>query len=127
METLISGVASFILFHLTTRPSSKINRKFPSAKIKRIEFFPRFNIEAKNKIFHIHHWMIFAPLLIVVQTIGRSWGIFQSDMVHGFMWGGLIQGLMYEDSLKFIHHPEVYRKKITSTSYHGLRFLKKIF
>jgi hypothetical protein len=128
METLISGVASFFLFHVASHPKSKINKKLskitPSTKIKRVELFPRFNIEAKNRRFYIHHWMLLAPLFVVTQTLGK--GILQSDMLHGFMLGGIVQGLLYKDSLKFIHHNKDYYKKITATSYHRLSTIKKI-
>ena len=127
METLISGIASFTLFHLATRPKSKINKKLPRAKVKRFQLFPRFNVEAKNRIFHVHHWMILAPLYLFAQTIGKDFGILQSNILQGFMLGGIVQGLMYEDSLKFIHHEREYHKKIRASSYHGFRFLKKLF
>jgi hypothetical protein len=126
METLISGLASFAFFHLATRPKSKINKKLPRAKLKRFELFPRFNVEAKNKIFHFHHWMVLAPVYLFTQTIGKDFGILQSNILQGFLLGGIVQGLMYEDSFKFIHHNHEYQKKITSSSYHGFRFLRKL-
>lgn len=127
METLISGAFSFVVFHFATRPKSKINKKLPRAKVKRFEFFPRFNVEAKNRIFHFHHWMILTPIYLFAQTIGKDLGILQSNILQGFMLGGIVQGLMYEDSLKFIHRNQEYNRKIKASSYHGFRFLKKIF
>ncbi|HVZ66806.1 MAG TPA: hypothetical protein VG917_00945 [Patescibacteria group bacterium] len=130
METIISGIASFLFFHFTTKPKSKINKKIPRNKLtlfKRVGVFPNLNFEAKNKVVHVHHWMVFTPLFIAAQTILRNVGFFQSDMLHGLMLGGIFQGLMYEDSLKFIHNSKDYKEKITSTSYHGFRFLKKLF
>jgi hypothetical protein len=126
METLIGGVASFVLFHFTTRPKSKINRKYPQVKIKRIQILPSFHIEAKNKIFHVHHWMWITPLYLAIQTIGRGITIFQSDILHGLMIGGIVQGLMFEDSFKLVHHNDDYYKKIKATSYHRFKFLKKL-
>lgn len=127
METLISGAFSFVVFHFATRPKSKINKKLPRAKVKRFELFPRFNVEAKNRIFHFHHWMVLTPIYLFAQTIGKDLGILQSNILQGFMLGGIVQGLMYEDSLKFIHHNKEYNKKIKASSYHGFRFLKKLF
>ncbi len=128
MEALISGVASFFLFHFATHPGSKINKKLskiaPSTRIKRVELFPRLNIEARNRRFYIHHWMVLAPLFVVIQTVGK--GILQSDLLNGFMLGGIVQGLLYKDSLKFIHHNKTYRRKIANASYHRLSTLKKI-
>src|SRR5688572_850441 len=131
METLLSGAVSFFLFHFATHPSSKINKKLSSfggerRAIRRVQFFPRLNIEAKNKRFHIHHWMIFTPVFIVLQTFGRN--LTQSDLFSGFMLGGILQGLMYNDSFKFIHQNKDYKEKITSTAYHKPhKFLKKFF
>ncbi len=127
METFLSGIASFVIFHLTTRPKGKINQKYPRVKFKRIQLFPSFNFEAKNKIVHVHHWMWLTPLYVIAQTIGRGFAIFQSDIVHGLLLGGILQGLMFEDSFKFIHHNKDYQKKIKSTSYHRFGFLKRIF
>ena len=127
MEAFLSGLVSFLLFHLTSRPKSKINKKYPSLKFRRFELFPRINFEAKNKIFHIHHWMYLAPILLITQTVGRGIHFLQSDVLNGFIIGGILQGLMYEDSFKFIHHTKEYKDKITSTTYHGFRFLKRLF
>jgi len=123
MDAIISGVASFIIFHLASHPNSRIQKKLPRAKIKRVQLFPNLNFEAKNRVFHIHHWMVFTPLLILVQTWGR--GILQSDLLNGFMIGGIVQGLLYKDSLKFVHHNKDYQKKIRNTSYHRLKSLRK--
>jgi hypothetical protein len=131
METLISGAVSFFLFHFATHPNSKINKKLSSfggerRAIKRVQFFPRVNIEARNKRIHIHHWMIFTPLFIALQTVGKNFG--QADLFSGFMLGGILQGLMYNDSFKFIHHNKDYKDKITSAAYHKPhRFIKKFF
>ncbi|HVZ11412.1 MAG TPA: hypothetical protein VG965_00090 [Patescibacteria group bacterium] len=131
METIISGIVSFFLFHFATHPNSRLNKKLTpkvgsSKKIgSRVEFFPRFNIEAKNKKFHVHHWMIFAPLLIVTQTVGRGIGFLQSDIAQGFMIGGLLQGLLYQDSLKIVHQNKDYHKKITQGSYRRVHPFKR--
>lgn len=128
METLLSGLASFILFHFISRPKSKLHKKLPKARIvKRFELFPRVTFEAKNRIFHFHHWMVLAPIYIFSQTIGKDLGILQSDLIQGFMLGGIIQGLMYDDSFKFVHRNHEYDARVTSSSYHGFRFLKKLF
>jgi hypothetical protein len=128
METIFSIIASFLFFHFTTRPKSKIGKKMPRTKIKRVQIFPSFHVEARNKVVHVHHWMIFTPLLIAAQTILKNIGFFQSDILQGLMLGGIFQGLMYEDSFKFIHHVKDYNKKIRSTSYHKpQKLLKKIF
>lgn len=124
MEAILSGAASFILFHLASHPKSKIHGKIPKAKIKRFELSPRFTFEAKNRIFHLHHWMIFTPIYFFVQAKGA--GIFQSDLFSGFLIGGILQGLMYKDSLKLVHRNSEYKNRVSSASYHRFSFLRKI-
>ena len=124
METILSGIASFALFHVFSHPRSRVSRKVPYAGIKRVQFLPNLKIEAKNRILHIHHWMLFAPLYLFVQTKGS--GIFQSDLLQGFLIGGILQGLMYKDSLKVIHSAARPFEKQGYTLY-PIRLLKKIF
>lgn len=134
METLIGGVTSFFLFHLISHPKSKITRKVPHARIKRIQLLPNLRIEVKNRFVHIHHWMLFIPLYLFAQVKGS--GIFQSDLLHGFLIGGIFQGLMYRKSLKLIYpikfpieggyYPLKFLRERGYTAY-PLRLLKKIF
>ena len=124
METLIGGVTSFLVFHLASHPKSRIGKKVPHAKIKRVQFLPHLRIEAKNKILHIHHWMLFAPIYLFVQAKGS--GILQSDLLNGFLIGGILQGLMYKDSLKIIHSAAKPFERQGYTPY-PVRILKKLF
>lgn len=122
MEALASGVASFILFHLTTHPKSKINKKLPSKKFSRVQIFPRISIEAKNRVFHFHHWMIFTPLYFLTQHTGNAF--LQSSLLHGFLLGGIVQGLLFADRFRIVFHLKEYRR-VNRSSY-NLSFIKKI-
>ena len=124
MEILLSGIASFALFHVISHPKSRVSKKVPLAKIKRVQFLPNFRIEVKNKVFHIHHWMLFAPIYVFAQVKGA--GILQSDLLHGFLIGGIVQGLMYKDSLKLIHSAAGPFERHGYTPY-PIRLLKKLF
>lgn len=124
METLISGIASFTFFHLISHPKSRISKKVPYARVKRVQFLPNLRIEVKNRVLHIHHWMLFAPIYLFAQAKGS--GILQSDLLHGFLIGGILQGLMYKDSLKLIHSAAKPFEKQGYTVY-PIRILKKIF
>ncbi len=116
METIISGVASFFLFQITTHPKSKINKKIPRVKISRFSFAPRFTFEAKNRVFHLHHWMLFTPILVFTQT--RGTGILQSDLLHGFLLGTIVQGLLYRDRFKVVSRYEEFEKRVSQSSLH---------
>ena len=124
METIIGGVTSFLVFHLTTHPKSRIGKRIPRARIKRVQFLPNLRIEAKNRILHIHHWMLFAPIYLFAQAKGS--GILQSDLLHGFLIGAILQGLMYKDSLKLIHSATAPFERQGYTAY-PIRLLKKLF
>lgn len=124
MEALISGIISFTLFHFASHPKSRFHKKLPKAKFKRIQLAPRMSIEAKNRIFHLHHWMLFVPILGASVFLGG--GFLQSDILHGFLLGGIAQGLMYKDSLKFMHKAHDFHEKVSAASYHKFSFLKKI-
>jgi hypothetical protein len=118
METIISGIASFAVFHIFSHPKSRVTKKMPHTRIKRVEILPNLRIEVKNRFVHIHHWMLITPVYLFVQTKGS--GILQSDLLHGFLIGGIVQGLMFKNSLKLIY-PLTFRHKSGYTPY-----LKKI-
>ena len=122
MEALISGVISFLVFHLTSHPKSKFSQKIPSKKIKRIQVSPSIAVEAKNRVFHFHHWMIFTPLYFYSQHAGTSW--LNSSLVHGFLLGAIIQGLLYADRFRFVFHVQEYKKFQPAT--YNLSFLRKL-
>ena len=101
MEMLLGGVASFFVFHLISHPKALIGKKIPQAKIKRIQFLPNLRIEVKNKILHVHHWLWISLLFLAIQTIDK--GMLKSDLLQGILLGGILQGLLGQDSLKLIH------------------------
>ena len=120
---LITAAGSFLVFHFASHPKSRFNKKLPNKKIaSRVQIFPRINIEAKNRIFHFHHWMIFTPLYLFTQHTGN--GLFNSGLIRGILLGGIIQGLLYADRFKLIFNVNDY-KKVKRSSY-NVSFLKKL-
>lgn len=124
METIIGGVTSFLVFHLASHPKSSISKKIPHARIKRVQFLPNLRIEVKNRILHVHHWMLFASIYLFAQAKGS--GILQSDLLHGFLIGGILQGLMCRDSLELIY-PATKPLEKQGYSDYPIRLLKKLF
>src|SRR3989344_95985 len=47
----------------TTHPSSKIRKKMPNFKLRRLQFFPIIRINLFGRAIHFHHWMNFSLLL----------------------------------------------------------------
>lgn len=123
METLVGGTVSFIIFHLISHPTSRITKKIPQAKIKKIQILPNLRIEVKNRVFHVHHWMWIAPFYVAAQIIDK--GILKSDLVHGALLGGFLQGLLFRDSLKFIH-PATEAFKHQGYTQYPLYFIRKL-
>lgn len=124
METLLSFAVSFFLFHLATHPKSKFNKKLPSKKISsRFQIFPRISFEAKNRVFHVHHWMLFTPAYFLLPSVNH--GLSLAPIIQGFLLGGIVQGLMYADRFRIIFHYDDYQKKVKHSSY-NLSFLKKL-
>ncbi len=111
-EIILGGSVGFILFMLATHPGSKVNRRLPEKKIKNLQIFPRFNVSAKNRVYHVHHWMFLTPILLVVQSL------FQSNIIHGFFIGGILQGLMFKDRFRFIFKNDEYHMQIKNSSVH---------
>ena len=124
METILSFAISFLLFHLVTHPKSKLNKKLPSKKITgRVQIFPRISIEAKNRVFHVHHWMLFTPAYFLLPQVNHGLGL--NPLIQGFLLGGIIQGLLYADRFRIIFNYNEYNRKVKRSSY-NLSFLKKL-
>lgn len=90
--SLIPATAlGYITFRATTHPASRIRRKLPNVKVKRIQVFPVIRVYIFGRVFHLHHWFNFTILLIVSAFI--SFGILDYMFTKGLLLGGIIQGL----------------------------------
>lgn len=111
-ETLTGGIIGFVIFTIGSHPKSKINIKLPDQKIRNLQVFPRVNVVAKNKVIHIHHWIILAISYLLIQNF------IQIAIVNGILLGGVFQGLLYKDRFRILFKPEEYREEIKSGSLH---------
>lgn len=124
MEALFSAIAGFSLFHFTTHPKSKLYKKLPRKKlVNRIQVFPSIHFEAKNRVFHFHHWMIFSSFYFFAQQSSKP--ILHSDLLQGFLIGAIIQGLLFADRFRVVFKESEYHKKVKRSSY-NISFLKKL-
>lgn len=119
VEILLGGSIGFIIFMLATHPGSKVNKKLPEKHIKNLQVFPRLHLKARNRVIHVHHWMFLTPILILIQNIS------QSNILHGFVIGGILQGLMFKDRFRFVFRPDEYHLQIKNSSLH-LPLIKRI-
>lgn len=96
LTVLMAAIAGFIILQLVTHPTkSKIRRKMPDIKTKRVQVFPVWRIWYNDKIIHFHHWFNFALLLIISVFVTSSF--LDSNITRGFLLGGVLQGLTLKD------------------------------
>src|SRR3989344_6643745 len=81
----------YLTFKATTHPSSRIRRRMPNVKVKRLQLFPVIRIHMFGRVFHLHHWFNLSILLIL--SIFTSLGILDHLFTKGLLLGGIIQGL----------------------------------
>jgi len=96
-SSLITG---YFFNFLTTRPNSKINKRFPDVRIKFIQIFPRVQIHYKHKTIWVHHWIHYSIILIITLTCSVGW--LDSLYSKGYLVGAIIQGLTFPDWKKII-------------------------
>lgn len=110
LEAFFGGIISFILLTLFTHPKSRLNKKLPEKKIKNIQLFPRMNVSAKNRVFHVHHWMWLTPVFLFFHNLTHS------DLLSGAVLGGIFQGFLFRDRFKIIFKKDEYEEKLKNSS-----------
>lgn len=81
----------YLTFRATTHPTSRIRRKMPNVKVKRVQVFPVLRIHLFGRVFHLHHWFSFSILLLISSF--ASIAILDQVFTKGLLLGGIIQGL----------------------------------
>ena len=81
----------YLTFRATTHPNSKIRRKMPNIRVKRLQVFPVIRVNMFGRWVHFHHWMNFSFLLVLSGFV--SIGILDNVLTRGILLGGIIQGL----------------------------------
>ncbi|OGE71586.1 hypothetical protein A3H40_03910 [Candidatus Daviesbacteria bacterium RIFCSPLOWO2_02_FULL_38_15] len=114
--SLIPATAlGYLTFRATTHPTSRIRRKLPNIKVRRLQIFPVIRIYIFGRVFHLHHWFNFSLLLILSAFI--SFGILDYMFTKGLLLGGIIQGL----TLPKEHRKLIYRdfsvERLTTTGH----------
>jgi hypothetical protein len=99
--TLVAIIASYKMCNIFTHPNSRIWKKFPKFKVKRLELLPSIRIYVKGRVVHLHHWFNLSLLLCI--SIFVSSGILDSWITRGALMGGIIQGLSIKSARHFIY------------------------
>lgn len=91
LSILPATALGYFTLKATTHPSSKIRRKMPNLKLKRVQLFPIIKINMFGRAIHFHHWMNFSLLLALSGV--TSFAILDHAITRGLLLGGVIQGL----------------------------------
>lgn len=93
---IAAAFGSFLLCDILTNPKSRVKKRIPVLKIKRIELVPSIKITTSKKVIHIHHWLHMSALLVVI-TIFVQDGFLSSWATKGALLGGVFQGIRFPD------------------------------
>lgn len=96
----------------TTHPTSRIRRKMPNFKVKRVQFFPVLRINIFGRVIHFHHWISFSMLLIL--SFFTSIGILDFMVTRGVLLGGIIHGLTLPREHRKIIYKDFSLERLTS-------------
>ncbi len=91
LSILPATALGYLTFRATSHPTSRIRRKLPNLRMKRLQVFPVLRIYLFGRVIHLHHWFAFSIILAVSTFI--SVGIFDYVFAKGMLLGGIIQGL----------------------------------
>jgi hypothetical protein len=115
--SLIPATAlGYLTFKATTHPTSRIRRKMPNVKVKRLQIFPVVRFYIFGRVIHLHHWVAFSIILVLSAFI--SFGIFDYMFTKGLLLGGIIQGLTLPKGHKKIIYKDFSIEALTSVSDH---------
>ena len=102
----------YLTLRATTHPTSRIRRKMPNFKVKRVQVFPVLRINIFGRVIHLHHWMSFSILLAISFFI--SAGILDFVVTKGLLLGGIIQGLSLPKEHRKIIYKDFSLERLTS-------------
>lgn len=90
--SIIPAVAlGYLASKTVAYPTSRIRKKLPNIKTKRIQVFPVIRAKVFNRVIHLHHYLYFSAMLIISFFV--SLGILDLLVTKGFLLGGIIHGL----------------------------------
>lgn len=85
--TALGYLASRTISH----PTSRIRRKMPNIKTKRVQVFPVLRVKIFGRVIHLHHWIYFSIILVVSFFV--SLGVVDYIVTKGVLLGSIIHGL----------------------------------
>lgn len=91
LSLIPAAAVGYATLRATTHPYSRIRRKMPNLRLKRVQLFPVLKVNIFGRNIHLHHW--FSLSVILASTAFVNMGILELPLAKGLLLGGIIQGL----------------------------------
>lgn len=105
----------YLASRTVTHPTSRIRRKLPNIKTKRVQVFPVLRIKLLGRVIHFHHWIYFSVILAVSFFV--SLGIVDYIVTKGILLGGIIHGLTLPKEHRKIIYRDFSLERLTSINH----------
>lgn len=112
LSLLPATALGYLTLKATSHPNSRIRRKLPNLRVKRVQIFPVFRVYMFGRVIHLHHWISFSIILAASAFI--SFGIFDYVFTKGLLLGGIIQGLSLPKEHRRIIYKDFSLERLTS-------------
>lgn len=116
LSVIPATALGYLTFRATTHPTSRIRRKLPNIKTKRIQVFPVIRINVFGKVIHLHHWFCFSVILVL--SFFLSLGILDFIVTKGILLGGIIHGLTLPKEHRKIIYKDFSVERLTILNNH---------
>jgi len=114
LSLLPATALGYLTLRATSHPNSRIRKKLPNVRVKRVQLFPVFRIYLFGRVIHLHHWLSFSIILVVSAFI--SFGIFDYVFTKGLLLGGIIQGLRLPKEHRTIIYKDFSLERLTQVN-----------
>lgn len=109
-----AAALGYLTLKATTHPASKIRRRLPNIKTRRVQVFPVIRFYFFGRVIHLHHWVNFSLLLLL--SVFVTGGILDYMVTKGLLLGGVIQGLTMPGEHRKIVYKDFSVERLTSVS-----------
>lgn len=106
----------YLTFRATGHPTSRIRKKLPNIKTKRVQVFPVVRFKIFGKVIHLHHWFGFSIILVLSFFI--SAGVLDFIVTKGILLGGIIHGLTLPKEHRRIIYKDFSVERLTTIENH---------
>lgn len=113
IKAALAIILGFSLYMLFSHPKY-LKKSVPSIGTGKIQILPNLKIKFKNRIIHLHHWILLSAFLGFLNHIAQ--GIDNLFYIKLFTLGGIIQGFSFKDRFKVFIKKQKIKYKFPSIS-----------